>query len=183
MDTSKWTSQIDETTHLFQETFGVLTHEQLNWKPSVETWSIAQNIEHLITINESYEPVIESVLDGSYKLPLLGKLGFIVNFIGNQLLKSVQPNRKKKMKTFPIWEPRESTVPEGILDRFAQHQSSLKELIVSSDGLLDDNSIISSPANKNIVYKLETAFDIIVAHELRHLVQAKKVAKALNSKL
>lgn len=179
MEITKWLSQIDETTQLFQETFGTLTPEQLNWKPSEKRWSIAQNIEHLITINESYEPVIESVLDGSYKLPLVGRLGFMVSFIGNQLLKSVQPDRRKKMKTFPIWEPRESTIPDGVLDRFVQHQTSLKELISSCEGLLDEGTVISSPANKNIVYKLETAFDIIVSHERRHFEQAKEVLEAL----
>lgn len=181
MDTGKWISQIDETTHLFENNFGELTNEQLNWKPSKDSWSIAQNIEHLITINESYEPVIESVLDNTYKLPFVGKIGFLVTFFGSQILKSVNPDRRKKMKTFPMWQPRESSIPEGVLERFVEHQSSLKELINSSEGLLDQDTVISSPANKNIVYKLETAFDIIVTHERRHFEQAKEVMDILKT--
>jgi hypothetical protein len=42
---------------------------------------------------------------------------------------------------------------------------------------VENGTIISSPANKNIEYKLETAFDIIVAHEKRHLEQAREVLK------
>lgn len=181
MDTGKWISQIDETTNLIQKSFSELTDEQLNWKPSKDSWSIAQNIEHLITINESYVPVIESALDNTYKLPFVGKIGFLVNFFGNQILKSVNPDRRKKMKTFPIWQPRESNIPEGVLDRFVEHQNSLKELINSSEGLLDQGTIISSPANKNIVYKLDIAFDIIVTHERRHFEQAKEVLNALKN--
>jgi hypothetical protein len=41
--------------------------------------------------------------------------------------------------------------------------------------LVAKGTVIASPANKNIVYKLETAFDIIVSHEQRHLEQAKEV--------
>jgi hypothetical protein len=44
---------------------------------------------------------------------------------------------------------------------------------------LEKGTVISSPANKYIVYKLETAFDIIVAHEERHLEQAKEVLSVL----
>jgi hypothetical protein len=45
---------------------------------------------------------------------------------------------------------------------------------------VDKGTIISSPANKIIVYKLEIAFDIIVAHEKRHLEQAREVLQILN---
>ncbi len=55
------------------------------------------------------------------------------------------------------------------------HQSNLKELIESSKDLVEAGVVISSPANKNIVYKLEKAFDIIIIHEQRHLEQAKEV--------
>ena len=39
----------------------------------------------------------------------------------------------------------------------------------------------TAKANKNIVYKLETAFDIIVTHEERHFEQAKEVWAKSNS--
>ena len=85
------------------------------------------------------------------------------------------------MKTFPIWEPSESQIPPGVLNRFALHQSELKSLIENSADLVQRGVVISSPANKNIVYKLETAFDIIVAHEQRHFEQAKEVLQVMNS--
>jgi hypothetical protein len=79
------------------------------------------------------------------------------------------------MKTFPIWEPAISLVRSDILDQFEKHQQELKQLIASSEDLLEEGTVISSPANRMIVYKLETAFDIIVAHEKRHLEQAREV--------
>jgi hypothetical protein len=41
--------------------------------------------------------------------------------------------------------------------------------------LVQAETVISSPANRFIVYKIGRAFDIIVAHEERHLNQAKEV--------
>ena len=175
----KCIEQIDKTTRNFHESFSDSSSEQLNWKPNSETWSIAQNIEHLLVINKTYFPVIESIREARYKTPFLSKIGFLVSFFGKTVLKGVQPDRKKKMKTFPIWEPTKSEIPEGILERFKNHQLDLKDLIKNSMDLVDKGAIISSPANKNIVYKLEKAFDIIVTHEQRHFEQAKEVYQLL----
>lgn len=174
-----WTSQLEKITEDFVANFSSLSIEQLNWKPNLQTWSIAQNIDHLIIVNETYYPVLTSLKAGKLKTPFVGKIGFIVSFLGKAILNSVKPDRKKKMKTFPIWEPAESEIKDNILNRFENHQSELKQKIEASKELLEKGTVISSPANKNIVYKLETAFDIIVSHEQRHLEQAKEVLQLL----
>lgn len=172
-----WSSQIDQTSESFNHVFGKLSQDQLNWKPNLQSWSIAQNIDHIITINESYFPIIKAVHEGNYNLPFIAKIGFLVNFFGKALLSSAQPDRRRKSKTFAIWEPSGGELQAGILERFNRHQEKLKVMISESDDLLGKNTIISSPANKNIVYKLETAFDVLVAHEKRHFEQAKEVLK------
>lgn len=174
-----WNQELDQTTSDFQSAFGSLDSAQLNWKPNAQRWSIAQNIEHLIIINESYYPQFTSLKEGSTKPPFISKIGFLVSFLGKTILNSVNPDRRKKMKTFAIWEPSKSEVGGDILSRFQTHQSQLKEHINSLQSFVDQGAVISSPANKNIVYKLETAFDIIVTHEKRHLEQAKEVLEQL----
>ena len=175
MISDKWTYRIDEITKSFSEEFGELTVEQLNWKRTEQVWSIAQNIEHLIVINKTCYSTVEAIREGNYKIPFIGKFDFIVNFFGKSILKSTQPDRRKKMKTSPIWEPSKSEISADILEKFIRDQSELKELIKNSEDLLAKRTIISSPVNKYIVYKLETAFDIIVTHEQRHFEQAKEV--------
>lgn len=170
-----WSEELDKTTQNFIKNFGKLDIEQLNWKPNSQTWSIAQNIDHLIVINKTYFPVIESIQKGTYKTPFISKFGFVVSFFGKTVLKAVQPDRKKKIKTFPIWEPSKSEIPNGILGIFKEHQSELKNMIKNSCDLIEKGITISSPANKYIVYKLEAAFDIIVTHEKRHFEQSKEV--------
>jgi len=49
----------------------------------------------------------------------------------------------------------------------------------SCQDLLNEGAIIYSPANRRIAYKLEVAFDIIVAHESRHLQQAHGILEIL----
>ena len=58
-------------------------------------------------------------------------------------------------------------------------ESNLIKEIKSVEALLENGVVIHSPASKMIVYKLETAFDIIVTHEKRHLQQVQRIGKDL----
>lgn len=173
--------EIDEITQRFMENFGGLSHEQLNWKPEPKTWSIAQNIQHLVVINESYFPIIDSVRKGTYKPPFTAKTGFMPWLFEGMLYKAVQPDRKMKVKTFPMWEPAKSDIPSGILDRFRKHQSELKNIIKSSEDLVKRGAIISSPANRYIVFRLGKAFEIMVTHEKRHFEQSKELYERMKN--
>lgn len=179
MTTEKWTSTLDQMTVKFRETFGNLTKEELNRKPGKDRWSIAQNIDHLMKINSSYFPILDQIDEGTYRTPFLGKVGFFVRLMGNWIMSSVDPDRRKKTKTFSPWEPVESEIDEDILDQFETHQQILKEKMRKCTDALDKDLVINSPVNKNIVYRLDQAFDIIVTHEERHFRQAKETMEEL----
>jgi hypothetical protein len=165
IERNKWSTKLGYITEQVQAEFGKLTNEQLNWKPNASTWSIAQNLDHLIVVNETYYPVLASLKAGTYQAPFIAKIGFMVSFLGETVLKAVQPDRKKKMRTFPIWEPSSSRLEGDIVERFENHQKSLMQKIEGSEELIIKGVVISSPANKYVVYKLETAFEIIILHE------------------
>ena len=171
--------RIDEITHAFKNAFGGLDESKLNWKPHPQIWSIAQNIDHLITIGESYYPTFEALKRGTYKPPFIAKLGFLVSFLGKVVLDAVQPDRRKKMKTFPIWEPTQSKISGNIIAQFEKFQDELKKYIADLESIAKQGAVISSPANRNIVYKLEMAFEIIITHECRHFEQAKEVQQQI----
>ncbi|MEQ8713426.1 MAG: DinB family protein [Cyclobacteriaceae bacterium] len=181
MKLEQWTQEIDDATAAFKKYFGGLSNEELNWKPSPDAWSIAQNIDHLITINQTYFKVIADIRNGTYQVPFISKFGFVVSLFGNMIYNASKPDRKKKITTFQIWQPSDSPDPSDILARFEAHHEELKQIISSSMDLVEEGIVISSPANKNIVYKLEKAFDIIIIHEQRHLEQAKEVLGLLNA--
>ncbi|WP_026935418.1 DinB family protein [Christiangramia echinicola] len=179
---NQWALQIDRITGDFINSFSVLSEEDLNWKPSPEVWSIAENIDHLITLNKTYFPIFAKLNKGNYKLPFIARFGFVVSFFGNMILKSVQADRKKKTNTFHIWKPSKRSYKKSILGRFEEHQSKFKQEIHLVEDRIKENAVISSPANKNIVYKLETALDILVTHEKRHFEQASEIYALLKNK-
>jgi len=93
------------------------------------------------------------------------------------ILQSVQPNRKRKMSTLTIWKPSISDMPETILDYFEESQSELKVYLEKMSSQFERRTPIHSPGNDNIIYDLQTAFDIIVNHQWRHLNQAKELSQ------
>ncbi len=171
--------QIDHVTKAIVTEFGALDQDQLNWKPNAAVWSIAQNIDHLMVINQTYFGIPQLIRSGHYSLPWIGKITFIVSVLGNVILKSVHPSRRKKLKTFPIWEPSKSKIAIDVVQQFVLHQIRLKDLITNSIDLMERRVVISSPANRNIVYTLEKAFQIIATHEERHLEQAREILRVL----
>ncbi len=175
MSINTWSQQLDKISYAFSREFGDLNAEQLNWKPDPKTWSIAQNIDHLIRVNESYFPVFSALKEPRYRIPFLGRLALVVRFFGKMILASVKPDRKRRMRTLALWEPAQSSLPADIVQRFEAHQFALKQEIEAIQPWVQKGVVISSPANKNIVYELKTALDIITSHEERHLEQAREV--------
>jgi hypothetical protein len=170
---------IESITRSFRDEFGDLTSENLNRKPRPDAWSIGQVIHHLITVNKTYFPIVDAVRKGNYKIPFWGRSEAIAGFLGNSLLKYVGPDYKPRTKTFAVWQPSSSAIDADIVSQFIIHQSELIRFIKSCEDLVARGVVISSPGSRFVVYKLEKAFEIIVAHEQRHLVQARNVHRQM----
>ncbi|MCF8247631.1 MAG: DinB family protein [Saprospiraceae bacterium] len=174
-----WITELGRLTKAFTTEFGCLTSEELNRKPNASTWSIGQVIDHIITVNESYYPIVEQLRAGTYRAPWTAKLPFLVNWFGDFILNGVEPERRKKVKTFQLWEPAQSEVRADVVAYFAEHQRGLAGFIAMNADLVEAGTGISSPANRFITYKIGRAFDIIVAHERRHLNQSREILNFL----
>jgi hypothetical protein len=157
--------------NLFQEAFGHLGETQLNFKPDSFTWSIAQNVEHLIKINSSFFPIFEQLFSETYQKPWTAHIPGYAPLVGRMVLNSVNPDRKKKMKTQGIWEPSHSITPGDALARFKSNHSKIMAWATKL-GPEFKSTPIPSPASKLMVYPLDTLWDIICVHEVRHFKQA-----------
>jgi hypothetical protein len=181
MNADPWLKQIDEITLAVTESYGKMDEKDLNWQPSVNEWSIAQNLDHLITLNESYFPVWSQMRDGSIRKPFHAYFGFITRYFGKMILKAAHPETRTHMKTLEVWEPAEGPFPPTIIDRFSSHQQKLKEEIEASEEPIAKGAIMASPAKPFVVYRIDTAIEILIQHERRHLVQMERVKAMLEA--
>lgn len=172
---------ISQVSEQVEELFGTADDLSLNIKPAPDRWSVAQVLEHLILINESYIPVIRTVRNGQWKPGWLGSRPFMTRFWYRTIYYSIHPDNRKKNKTRPIWEPSASSIEPGIVNRFLQQQEDFKSWITEAQDLVEQNVIIHSPAGKFITYTVGGAIDIMTQHELRHLIQAKETWQEVRS--
>jgi hypothetical protein len=166
-------SVADET----RTTFGKLTPQQLNWKPSAGQWSVGQCFDHLINANAAYFPTFEKVLSGQKNNTLWESLPWLPAFWGKMLIKAVSPESTRKLKAPTIFTPSSSNIDGHIIRRFIEQQDQVVRYMKATQGFDVDTIKISSPVTNLITYSLMDAYRIIVAHEKRHFLQAVRLSQ------
>ena len=175
---SDYNRRIDLITGKICDSTENLSFNELNIAQD-ESWSIAKILDHIIILNSSYFPTFEAIRDERYKPSLMAKFPFLAALFGKLILKTVEPDRKNKTKTMKMWEPGKTTGDENIIKRFQAHQEELKVQLDLLSGKISSETIIGSPANRNIVYSLEKAIEIIITHEERHAKQIIEIVQSL----
>lgn len=158
-----------------RKTFGALSAEQLNWKPNAESWSVGQCFEHLIVTNELYFPNIRKVIAGTHHNNFYSKIPFAVDLIAALMKNSLNPDQKRKMKTFKIFEPDASNISATIIEDFIENQQTLIEMAKAVKDLNIHQIKISEPVGAALNLRLDDAFEILAMHEKRHFKQAERV--------
>ncbi len=183
MELGAWLKRIDRTRDAVRSEFGSFSEAQLNWKPNAETWSIAQVLDHVISVNQSLFPTFDALIAGTYSKPFAASIPGLPALIGHFLLKSQAPNNRTKTKTMAIWQPEASHVSREILGRFDADQQMLKQYLTDLTAGVSGNPAIGSPATSLIVYRLEDVKELLVRHGERHLFQAAEVKQQLPPEL
>lgn len=172
------TSELKKSADDAKATFGSLSAEQLNWKPSTQSWSVAQCFDHLITTHSLYFPLFERLAEGSVSSSFWEKNSPLSGFFGRFLIKGLDPKNQKKMKTTSKAFPSSSEIGGDIIGRFAEHQNSIIEHLRALSADVDPvRTIITSPLLGFVTYSLDDAFTILVVHCQRHFNQAKRVTE------
>lgn len=159
------------------EIFGELPAQQLNWKPNAESWSIAQCFEHLIVTNNLYFPNIQKVIDGTHRNNFFSKIPFSTDLIAVLMKNALNPDQKRKTKTFKIFEPSASDVSPTIIEDFIENNRKLIEMIEAVKDFNIHKIKIAEPLSVALNLRLDDAFEVLVIHEKRHFGQAERVLK------
>lgn len=171
--------RIDALKNSYKDDLRELSEDSLQKRPSAQRWSIAEVLDHIILLNESYYPTFRAILDGVHRPPWHGRLPLLPRLFGKMLLKAVQVSNSKKVKTFRQWEP--SGEPgTNILDRFLQHQDELKGWYQNLLPYAGQGIVLASPADRRIVYSLDSTLELLLSHEARHIDQVKEVKAAID---
>lgn len=169
---------LDAVTREAREAFGRLSAAQLNWRPSAGEWGVGQCLDHLITTNRCFFPDIERVAAGAYKSSAWARVSPLSGLFGRMILKSLDPEKGRRTKAPRVFLPAPSDVPADVVERFARHQRELAERMRATAGADLRGTKVTSPVSALATYSLLDAYRIVVAHERKHLEQARRVARS-----
>ncbi len=160
--------------HLRQaEALKHLSPDLLNRKPTPESWSALECMEHLNLYGDFYLPAIAQNIKNN-RHTASSQL-FKSRLLGNYFAQSMLPQENmKKLKTFKDKDPRGSALNLATLERFVEQQRSILDLLHTARQVDLMKAKVPLSLTKMLKLKLGDAFRVVIYHNQRHLVQAER---------
>lgn len=155
--------------------FSDISLEQLNWKSSPESWSIAQCLEHLIIADSSYFNDLEKITGGNFKMDLWEKYSPFTRLCGRLMKNRLQEQVKKKMIAPKKIQPQSSGKSLSTIEDYLKNLDMFLAFISNCKNVDIDKIVITSPTIRIVTYSLRDAFTFLIQHEHRHINQGIRV--------
>jgi uncharacterized damage-inducible protein DinB len=171
---TQWAQQLQKTVNdhldVAIRVFQNLPEDELLKPSTTGGWSIAQCLWHLNEYGNYYLPIIQKAVEN--KAP--HKPYFKSGWLGNYFTQSMDPVKgTKKMKAFKAYIPQPDLDAHAVVATFIQQQETLfKCLTDAATADLERRFPIS--ISKMIKLKLGDIIAFVIAHDERHIQQAKR---------
>ncbi|RYY89872.1 MAG: DinB family protein [Chitinophagaceae bacterium] len=153
---------------------------KLIYTPSPAQWSVVQILEHLNAYGRFYLPAMQKAMTEkvSHK-----NAWFQSGFWGDYFTKSMKPTNvfevKNKMKAMKAYTFPNSLHVDTVLNEFVKQQEELSRLLELAQHVDIGELKVPISITRLIKLKLGDTFRFFIAHEQRHMLQARNMLKSL----
>jgi hypothetical protein len=158
-----------------------LTEAQFNWRPAPNQWSIEECLAHLTMIGHVEIPHIERAVDEARAQGITGsgsqRFGPVERFV----IGLAQLPVKRKLPAPKRFIPLHGQPLTAVLPTFLHIQSQFQQQIDRSAGLDLARVKVVTPIASWLKMSLGAMFAHAIAHERRHIEQARRVREKLKS--
>jgi hypothetical protein len=154
---------------------------ELDTAPAPGVWSAADNLEHLAVASQMFVPRMTRTLG---KLAEAGKRTdrpSRPDWLGRIYAWWLEPPVRIKARAPRAFVPPAGTASEDALRAFLDEQDRVVQLVGQSAGLDLAARKVPTPVSRHLRYNVLSAFRVVVAHERRHLAQARRAAAAVRA--
>lgn len=144
-----------------------LSADQLNWRPDLETWSVLQQVHHMVLANRPYIVLMERLAEAAGPR----QRDYRPGFWGKLMLKMVGPDESISVSVPKPLIPSAMPLDKEILEEFLEIQSRYHKVLEKLNGK-DLNGKLSSPFAKFVRLKLGDVLHMAERHNARHLGKA-----------
>jgi len=155
---------------------------ELSVPPSPAGWSAADNVVHLTLSSQAFVPRMGRTLG---KLAESGRRSEHVSppdVVGRLYAWVLEPPVRLKARAARAFVPPAGASTGEAFPAFLAEQERVMELVKQSVGLDLASRKVPSPISPLVRYNVCAAFHILVAHQRRHLWQARRAALAVRAK-
>ena len=153
-----------------------LSDPQLNWRPGPGRWSVAECLAHLNHSVSKVLPALDQAVDSGRSRGLLASGPFRYGWFARLMVASMEPPPRYRMRSPKIFRLAPADYSSAsLLPQFLAVRDRLAERVRASDGLDLKRVIVISPVSRFIRMPLGAYLGFLLAHERRHIWQARNV--------
>jgi len=153
-----------------------LTDEQFLWQPNPGSWSIALCVEHLNTTARLYLPQLDEAIAIAIRRGMYGEGPFSYNVFGRFFTAAMEPPARFKVSAPRAFHPPLVRPRAEVTAAFRAYQVQFVDRLRQANGLDLARAKVRSPGYSWLRFSLGSGFALMLAHERRHLWQARNVA-------
>jgi DinB superfamily len=136
---------------------------------------VAQCLDHLNSAAREYLPMMDEGIADAIRRGLYAAGPYAYNWIGRTMVWIFQPTTRIRSRTPKAFLPPSSRPRHDIVAAFRAYQVQYIDRLRQANGLDLARARVASPVTRWIRMPLGSAFAMTIAHERRHLEQARRV--------
>jgi hypothetical protein len=151
-----------------------LSEAQFAWRPAPDAWSVGECLDHLNATARTYLPFMDDGIADAIRRGLYGGGPYAYNWIGRLAVYLQAPPPRVRVKAPRAFLPAAQRPRHEVLAAFRAYQVQYVDRLRQANGLDLARARVCSPVAW-IRIPLGSSFALMVAHEQRHLAQARRV--------
>lgn len=158
-----------------------LSDAQFAWRPAPDSWSVGQCLDHLNSTAREYLPLLDEGIADAIRRGLYAAGPYTYNHIGRLMVWLVDPRTRIRGKTRRLFQPPAGRSRHDVMAAFRAYQVQYVDRLRQANGLDLGRARVLSPLARWIRMPLGSAFAMMLAHERRHLEQARRLTSRFGS--
>lgn len=152
-----------------------LNETELNWRPDPAGWSVGACLDHLTITGSAIASYLGPALERGWARRRTGAGPFDLGPLGRWWVKQVGPAPPRPARAPAVFAPGSRFRKADLALRFQVTQRGLMRLVERAGGLDLRRIRARSPVTPLLRFNAATWFEATIAHEHRHLDQARRV--------
>lgn len=167
--------QFDEIAAEAEALVAPLTDAQLYWRPAPDAWSIAECLEHLNVTARVYLPSLDAGIAEAVRRGCYGRGPYHYNPLGRLLVWAEAPPPRIRLRAPRPFVPVPRRPRHELMAAFKAYQVQYVDRLRQSNGVDLARARVALPRLPWLRIPLGSGFALTIAHERRHLWQARAV--------